>query len=170
MKLEDFANLRIYTPDDLPRWEWLDADLIKRLDTLTYNLGLRKPMRILSSFRTQDENEIAGGAKASMHLLGKAVDLVAPGDPLTTYHEAEKVGFNGIGLTLNNNGVVSIHLDNRPGAPARWSKLYGAAYGALSDVVDRLKLLGYGAANRPAVTGATLLLTGLIIWYIFKPR
>lgn len=169
MKLEEFASLSVYTPADLPRWDWLDFDLIKKLDTLTVNLGLNKPLQILSLYRTPAENEAAGGAVRSMHLLGKAVDFVPPGDPLTAYQEAQAVGFTGIGLYLNERGGVSIHVDNRPGASARWGKLYGV-YGAIEPVIQRLKSLGYAATQEPVVAGGILLLTGLLLLYIFSKR
>lgn len=170
MKIDEFTQLQVLKPDDLDRWDWLDFDLVKKFDQMLVDLGLRSAPVILSTFRTKEENEAAGGAEHSMHLLGKAIDWVPPGDPLTAYYAAERVGFTGIGLILNKRGVVSMHVDNRPGGPARWSSLYGAPYGSISDVIDRLELLGYGSANKPAVGAVSLILTGLLIWYIFRRR
>jgi hypothetical protein len=169
MKLEQFASLQVYKPADLPRWDWLDFDMVQKLDKLTVRLGLDKPLQILSLFRTPEENEACGGAVRSMHLLGKACDFVPPGNPLTAYREAEAVGFTGIGLYLNERGGVSMHVDNRPGASARWGKLYGV-YGAIEPVLQRLRAIGHVAVQKPVVSGLFLLLTGLLLYYILSER
>ena len=169
MRMDDFRELKVYTPTDLPRWDWLDFDMVKKLDTLTVKLGRTTPLQILSLFRTEEENEAAGGAAKSMHLLGKATDFVPPGDPLTAYNMAQEVGFTGIGLYVNERGVTSIHVDNRPGRSARWGVLEGV-YGAITPVIDRLKALGYRAVQEPAVKVGGIVLTIVIAWYIFTRR
>jgi hypothetical protein len=167
MKIEDFESLRIYKPEDLPRWDWLDFNMVKMLDELTVRLGQTKPLKILSLFRTKPENEACGGAPRSMHLLGKAVDFVPPGDPLNALHEAKAVGFTGIGLYLNEKGGVYIHADNRPGQGASWGVLDGV-YGGIGPVIERLKTLGVKALDVPVATTGIIVLTALVLLYIFS--
>jgi len=169
MNLVDFQSLRVYKPEDLPRWDWLDFDMVRMLDELTFRLGRSEPLQILSLFRTQPENEKVGGAPKSMHLLGKAVDFVPPGDPLEAYRLAEEVGFTGIGLYLNEKGVTSIHADNRPGYDARWGVLSGV-YGTVDRVVSRLKSLAVTVVEQPELSLGTLVLTIIALWYIFRSR
>lgn len=169
MKAEDFASLQIYKPDDLPRWDWLDFGMVKMLDDLTVRLGQTKPLHILSLFRTKSENEACGGAPSSMHLLGKAVDFVPPGDPLDALHEVHSVGFTGVGLYLNEKGGVYIHADNRPGQGASWGVLNGV-YGGIGPVIDRVKALALKAGKVPVATGGIILLTALVLIYIFSRR
>lgn len=169
MKIEDFASLEIYKPDDLPRWDWLDFGMVKMLDDLTVRLGQTKPLQILSLYRTKPENEACGGAPRSMHLLGKAVDFVPPGDPLDALHEAESVGFTGIGLYLNEKGGVYIHADNRPGQGASWGVLNGV-YGGIGPVIERLKTLKVKALDVPVATTEIIVLTALVLLYIFSRR
>lgn len=169
MKIEDFESLRIYKPEDLPRWDWLDFNMVKMLDELTVRLGQTKPLKILSLFRTKPENEACGGAPRSMHLLGKAVDFVPPGDPLNALHEAKAVGFTGIGLYLNEKGGVYIHADNRPGQGASWGVLDGV-YGGIGPVIERLKALGVRALDVPVATTGIIVLTALVLLYIFSRR
>lgn len=169
MKAEDFASLQIYKPDDLPRWDWLDFGMVKMLDDLTVRLGQTKPLHILSLFRTKPENEACGGAPMSMHLLGKAVDFVPPGDPLDALHETQSVGFTGVGLYLNEKGGVYIHADNRPGMGATWGVLNGV-YGGIGPVIERLKALKVTEIGPPAVTTGIIVLTALVLLYIFTRR
>jgi len=169
MKAEDFESLQVYRPEDLPRWDWLDFGMVKMLDNLTVRLGQTKPLRILSLFRTRPENEACGGAPMSMHLLGKAVDFVPPGDPLDAYFMAQKVGFTGIGLYLNEKGDVYIHADNRPGSGASWGVLNGV-YGGIGPVIERLKALKAKVVEPPVAATGIILLTALVLLYIFTRR
>lgn len=169
MNIEDFEGLQVYKPDDLARWDWLDFDMVKMLDELTVRLGQTEPLQILSLFRTKPENEACGGAPRSMHLLGKAVDFVPPGDPLDALHEAKSVGFTGIGLYLNEKGGVYIHADNRPGQGATWGVLNGV-YGGIGPVIERLKALTVKVVESPVATTGIIVLTALVLLYIFSRR
>ena len=169
MDIKDFERLRVYKPDDLARWDWLDFGMVKMLDELTVRLGQTEPLQILSLFRTKPENEACGGAPRSMHLLGKAVDFVPPGDPLDALHEAQSVGFTGIGLYLNEKGGVYIHADNRPGQGATWGVLNGV-YGGIGPVIERLKALDVKDSESPVATTGIIVLTALVLLYIFSRR
>lgn len=169
MNLRDFQSIRIYKPEHLPGWEMLDFDMVKKLDDWTLRMGLNVPATILSLFRTKEQNEAAGGAPFSMHLLGKAVDVAPQGDPLVAYSKAQEAGFTGIGLYVNPAGGFSMHMDNRPGAGARWGVLDGVM-GGIDRVIDRLKSLAFIVVEKPAVSLGLLVLTAVALLYIFGRR
>jgi len=85
----------------------MDADFLLLLDQCRTDAGA--PMVITSSYRTPEHNRKVGGARSSMHLQGRAVDVRSTGGE----HRAAiiKAALN-LGLTV---GVMenAIHLDNR---------------------------------------------------------
>jgi len=85
----------------------MDADFLALLDQCRTDAGT--PMVITSSYRTPEHNRKVGGAKSSMHLQGRAVDVRSTGGE----HRAAiiKAALN-LGLSV---GVMenAIHLDNR---------------------------------------------------------
>lgn len=86
--------------------------LIAALELLRSMVGV--PLVIVSGHRCPSTNAEVGGAAASRHLVGDAVDLVAG---VVLLRQAEAAGFVGIGT----KGRWAIHVDMRRGAPARWS-------------------------------------------------
>lgn len=86
--------------------------LLTSLETLRADLG-GFPLRIVSGFRCPKRNRAVGGAPASRHLKGDAVDI---GEGVCTVEQAVAAGFTGIG----SKGRWAVHLDTRP-APARWT-------------------------------------------------
>lgn len=86
-------------------------DLVAHLELLRAFVGGR-PLRIISGYRCTLHNRAVGGATASQHLAGTAVDIPAR---YATAAQAERCGFTGIGT----KGPWAVHLDRRP-RPARW--------------------------------------------------
>lgn len=167
MRLEEFKPLTIYRPEHLPGWENLDVDAVRKLDQLTVGMGRSIPLVILSLFRSPERNEAVGGAKASMHLVGKALDFVVPGDPVAWYKAAERVGFTGIGLYINPANAVSMHVDVRPTGAARWSRVDGVM-SSIDKALDRIIAVGLSAPVQAAGKGAILGLTIVLLWAIFR--
>lgn len=73
-----------------------------------------RPLVIVSGYRTEATNRAVGGAANSRHLQGDAVDIP---EGYCTVAQAEAAGAVGIG----SKGRWAIHLDVRPGPPARWT-------------------------------------------------
>ena len=93
----------------------LKPGVVKKLKVLQKKWG--KPLVITSGFRTPSQNEAAGGAKDSQHLVGKAVDIrVPPKDQEKFARLARASGFGGIGI---GRGQGFVHVDDR-GRAAQW--------------------------------------------------
>jgi uncharacterized protein YcbK (DUF882 family) len=73
-----------------------------------------RPLIIVSGYRTAETNRMVGGARESRHLHGDAVDIPAG---YCSVAQAEAAGAVGIG----SKDGWAIHLDVRPGPPARWN-------------------------------------------------
>lgn len=168
MRLDQFETIRYYGPEDLSRWENLEFELVEKLDKLTGALG-GQPFRILSTYRTEHENEKVGGAPQSQHLYGRAIDIVVPGGYEKFLDLAKSVGFTGIGLYVNSKDVVSAHLDVRPtNRIATWGKVIGqTGEVALSVVVQELKRRGL-LVPVAVGSGAALILTIVVLYAIFS--
>lgn len=86
-------------------------ELVVMLESLRRLVG--KPFRINSGFRTPEHNSAVGGAPASAHLTGEAVDVSTSGwtkrDRIDFIIYARKLGFNGVGIASN-----FIHIDMKP--------------------------------------------------------
>lgn len=85
----------------------VDSQLLNKLQRLRDKLD--KPIIINSGYRTPDYNRKVGGAKNSLHLEGKAADIIVNGiSPNRLSKQAEKIGFNGIGIY-----ETFLHVDTR---------------------------------------------------------
>ena len=73
-----------------------------------------RPVRIVSGHRCPSSNRAVGGALDSRHLYGDAADIPAG---LVNVDQAAACGAEGIG----ERDGWAIHVDVRPGPPARWS-------------------------------------------------
>lgn len=75
---------------------------------------IRRPLTIVSGYRCPVHNQRVGGAPRSQHLTGRAADI-----PRGYAHvvAAQAAGFTGVG----DDDGWAIHVDVRPGPPARWS-------------------------------------------------
>lgn len=92
----------------------IHKDLLEGLQRMRDMIG--KPIRITSGYRCYEHNVAVDGAENSMHMWGKAADVVVngmTGDDIATV--ARQVGgFNGIGI-----GANMCHVDVRK-TPATW--------------------------------------------------
>ena len=84
------------------------VDVLERIRAIN---GL--PLIIVSGCRCENRNKAVGGARASRHLRCDAADI-PPGR--ATIEQAAARGAVGIGSA----GEWAIHVDVRPGGPARW--------------------------------------------------
>lgn len=93
------------------------VQLAKYLDKVREFLG-SKPIRITSGYRDPATNRRVGGARSSRHMAGDAVDFYLPGTNVVDIFNQLKPYHKTGGLAVGNGFV---HLDMRPGAPARWT-------------------------------------------------
>ncbi|MFK8182314.1 MAG: D-Ala-D-Ala carboxypeptidase family metallohydrolase [Phormidesmis sp.] len=90
--------------------------LAKYMDEVRAFLGDR-PIRVTSGYRDPKSNRYVGGARDSRHMYGDAVDFWVEGlDVVDVFYQLK--GYHTHGGLAVGNGFV--HLDLRPGAPARW--------------------------------------------------
>ena len=87
--------------------------LIGILENLRTQAGNR-PMKIMSGFRCVPHNNAVGGANDSRHTHADAADLELG---YATVNMAAAAGAVGIG----NKDGWAVHVDWRPGGPARWT-------------------------------------------------
>ena len=73
-----------------------------------------RPLRIVSGFRCVPHNGQVGGAADSRHVHADAADIP---EGYATIDEAARAGAVGVG----NHGPWAVHVDWRPGGPARWT-------------------------------------------------
>jgi hypothetical protein len=96
----------------------LNPTLIVMMEELARQIG--KPLYINSGGRNAERNSQAGGAKGSMHLQGRAVDVSGVGftrtERLNMIAMASKIGLRGIGLYDSGN----MHFDNRTSGRTGW--------------------------------------------------
>jgi hypothetical protein len=96
----------------------VDPNLLVLVEEVARRFG--RPFTIISGYRSPAKNEEVDGAKGSMHLQGRAVDVSGSGltnqDRLDIIAIASSIGIRGIGVY--NGG--SLHFDNRTGARQGW--------------------------------------------------
>ena len=91
--------------------------LSKYLDEVRTYLGSRA-IHITSGYRDPISNRRVGGARYSRHMSGDAVDFWVEGmDVVDVFYKLKDYHPTG-GLAVGNGFV---HLDLRPGSPARWT-------------------------------------------------
>lgn len=102
----EFRDKRAGVTVDVP------CRLVAGLEHLRGQVG--RPLVIVSGYRTPETNKAVGGASQSRHLVGDAADIP---EGYATIEQAQRAGFVGIG----SKGPWAIHVDMRPGPPARWT-------------------------------------------------
>jgi len=108
-------------------WDLIPIDvkvLLMRLQKEANNAGIvTGPLRLNSGYRNPEYNEKVGGAKASQHLSGNAVDLTWSGfnpyDVGEFVQLARRIGFKGVGYYN-----TFVHVD--VGALRQWDKRGGS--------------------------------------------
>jgi hypothetical protein len=91
--------------------------LSEYMDEVRSFLGDR-PIRVTSGYRDPASNRSVGGARNSRHMYGDAVDFWVEGmDVVDVFYQLKSYHLKG-GLAVGNGFV---HVDLRPGAPARWT-------------------------------------------------
>lgn len=102
----------------------IDQTLVVLLQAIREHFG--KPVTITSGYRTAAHNTAVGGAKSSLHLLGRAADIqVQDTDPLAVaaYAESLMPGWGGVGRYPVKPGRARgwVHVDTRPNK-SRWTQ------------------------------------------------
>lgn len=90
-------------------YDKMDKDFLVKLDLLRELLD--SPVKINSSYRSEEYNKNIGGSLKSMHLTGKAADI-----SIVSYDGATRCKLVNIALSLGLSvGVAKtfIHIDNR---------------------------------------------------------
>ena len=104
---------------DLPK-EGMNPVLLEKLDKLRGMVG--HPIEVSSGYRCPAHNRRIGGVDDSQHVLGNAADIYC--DYITTEklaEYAEKVGFDGIGIYIEDGFVhVDVRNDGRKPNYYRW--------------------------------------------------
>ena len=91
--------------------------LIQYMDEVRAFLGNRSII-VTSGYRDPVSNRAVGGASRSRHMVGDAIDFYVDGlDVVDVFYKLKSYHRQG-GLAVGNGFV---HLDLRPGAPARWT-------------------------------------------------
>lgn len=112
----------------------IDPPSLDKLQALRTRLG--RPMVITSAYRSPAHNRAVGGATNSLHMQGKAFDVVVGNhDPRAFIAAARAAGFTGIG-TYPRRGFI--HIDTGP------ARTWG----------DPFPFTGTGLAPEPALPAA----------------
>ena len=85
--------------------------LIEKLDELREAIG--HPIYVSSGYRCPYHNSVVGGVPNSQHVLGTGADIICNAVTVSKLaEEAEKIGFDGLGIYLYDGFV---HVDVRDG-------------------------------------------------------
>lgn len=110
--MENFKNIRHFSPSEFDHPEKMNPELLQRLDA--FREYIKRTIIITSS---------TGGVHASksQHYLGNAVDIIVPqrkGSLMALWMIAERFNFTGIGVypdwEYNSKVCGGLHLDMRP--------------------------------------------------------
>ena len=97
------------------------AQLCRELEVI--RAEYKRPVTILSGYRSPAYNKKVGGAKNSFHMKGMAADIVVAGIPAPVLYTRIDRMMTSLGL-LHNGGLGKyknfVHVDIRA-VPARWN-------------------------------------------------
>lgn len=98
-------SYKYFSKKDVADFHNIDPVVLRRVDELREAMG--RPIYITSGYRRGDPNA---------HGKGLALDIVCPGaDLLQFYEEAEKLGFNGLGVyphwKWHGRQIGGLHVD-----------------------------------------------------------
>lgn len=122
----------------------IDPPSMDKLQTLRNDLA--RPMVITSAYISPAHNRAVGGATCSLHLQGKAFDVVLGNhDPHAIITAARKAGFTGIG-TYPRQGLI--HIDT--GRVRTWGDPFPqTATGLALEPVKASRLSSTASRQRP---------------------
>ncbi|MGB3021052.1 MAG: DUF882 domain-containing protein [Methyloceanibacter sp.] len=104
----------------------MDPELIDHIWTLHQQLGSKKPVHLISAYRSSATNESmrkrgGGQAKRSQHILGKAADISFPDIPVKELRNSALVQeWGGVGY-YPTSGVPFVHVDT--GRVRMWPRI-----------------------------------------------
>lgn len=106
------VELRYFKPSDFKMdgqdvSGFMNQDFLIKLDTCRHLAGV--PFVVTSSYRTIQKNKSVGGAPNSMHLHGRAVDIVCT-DGATRYKIVQAALSLGLSVGIMER---AIHIDDR---------------------------------------------------------
>lgn len=106
--------LRYFSPEEFTMdgkvvFDWMDATFLIKLDECRHLANVT--FKLSSSYRSTEKNKAVGGAKNSMHLKGRAVDILVSSDSQrwAIVNAAVQLGLS-VGIMKN-----AVHIDNRDG-------------------------------------------------------
>lgn len=121
-KLSDHFKVSEFQCKDGSSEVKVDDMLVSLLELL--RTQVKKPIKIVSGYRTEAYNEKCGGAKKSYHLLGQAADIKVDGVDTTVLGLlCVEIGFSGVGVYDN-----WVHVDTRA-IPYKFVNKNGVSYG-----------------------------------------
>lgn len=86
----------------------MNQEFLIKLDNCRHLAGV--PFNVTSSYRTIQKNKAVGGAPNSMHVHGRAVDIVCTDGP-TRYKIVQSALSLGLTVGIMERGI---HIDDRP--------------------------------------------------------
>ena len=112
-------NLREFVSPDTGEVK-IDSQLIAVLQLIRYRMGCK--VKVTSGYRTPEHNHKVGGALASLHLKGLAVDVTPEDNNLVKLFEiaAEFEEVKGLGIYKTH-----VHIDLRTTKRLFWVRLKG---------------------------------------------
>jgi uncharacterized protein YcbK (DUF882 family) len=104
----------------------MDPELIDLIWTLHEQLGSKKPVHLISAFRSAKTNESmrkrgGGQAKHSQHILGKAADINFPDIPVRALRNSALVRETGGVGYYPTSGIPFVHVDT--GRVRMWPRI-----------------------------------------------
>jgi len=97
-------------------FDTVDAELVEVLQDVRDHFGA--PVTVTSGSRCAEHNRRVGGAGGSLHLIGRAADIVVEGRETREVHDYLAGKYPGrFGIAWHR---AFVHIDTRTNGPARW--------------------------------------------------